>query len=943
MIPTKGRNAALIGYIEKNTTRKSNYYPAFISPMLQETMLRITPSKSADGAINYFTAGLSKADYYATGEHPCIGTWHGQAAERLELEGTVTQHDFAQLCRNRIPGSDHKLNPRDSNTRKVGYDFTFSTPKSVSLLYALTQDERIAEAFQRSVHDTMDELEQEMRTQTGQGRNKHHPVTNNLLYAVFIHLTTRPVDGTPDPHLHAHCYAMNTTWYGDKERFQAGEFGRIVKQAPYYEAAFDARLAYHLTQLGYAIETRGYSFEIAGIDDSLLQRFSRRTAQIEALAAEETAQYGFMTAKQKSQLGALTRDSKRPGQTIDSLREHWLNRLSKSEWDQLLQLNTPSPTPQTEDTRIEQAVQALEQALAKQVQRHARIGTIPLLTAGLKESYGKTLPAAMHQALELAHQWGWFYHLPKTQGLQLTTDAALQEERKMIRFVREGRGRYAPLHPSYQPQNRELNSTERAAITHVLQASDQVILLAGVRNATHATPLAEIRHAIESVGKRLVAFQATKASTAEDATEHNEPPYALEQLWQDPTLQEQIRDQVIWVDAAGLIGNRTMNQLFAVAQSEQARILLTGDRQQHSKTQTGDALRILQERSGIQVAQIGHTTFIKPNAHYQQVVDLVADDKAALALAKLDRMGGIKEITDSEKRVAALVKDYLNAVQEDKTALIIPQTPEEGQNVTQMIRSQLKALNLLSSEEQAILQLQPVVQNRAQSSEAPYYPIGHVIHLQQHVPGGRKGEQWQIIGSEPDTLRLQQDTGRELSLPLIYASRFAVYAPTTLSIAVGERIRLTQSGTTLEGKRVHRGDLFTVTGFSESGDLLLSHGKQLARNYGLLDYGYTCPWSAASGKSVQRLFIVPSEQVMHQESSFYQAVMRGRELAKIYTDNKLALEQAIYQWEQHLTPTQANARLHRKKTHTKYENNLQLHDQSEKLYHHGTSGQNITQ
>ena len=173
-------------------------------------MLRITSSNNATGAAKYFDEGLEKADYYAS-EEQSIGVWGGKAAERLGLAGAVNKEDFVALCNNTTPDGS-RLNPRHSDTRKVGYDLTFSVPKSVSVAYAITGDERIRQAFETSVEATMREVETNMRTQTGQGKEKEHIRTGEAIWASFTHRTTRPVDGIPDPHLHRHCFVMNTTW-----------------------------------------------------------------------------------------------------------------------------------------------------------------------------------------------------------------------------------------------------------------------------------------------------------------------------------------------------------------------------------------------------------------------------------------------------------------------------------------------------------------------------------------------------------------------------------------------------------------------------------------------------------------------------------------------------------------------------------------------------------
>src|SRR4051812_43621056 len=97
-------------------------------------MLRITPSTSADAAKKYFGEGLSRSDYYIDGQE-VPGHWGGKAAERLGLSGQVDRDSYFALCDNRNPATGDKLTPRDKDNRRVGFDFTFSAPKSVSVLY----------------------------------------------------------------------------------------------------------------------------------------------------------------------------------------------------------------------------------------------------------------------------------------------------------------------------------------------------------------------------------------------------------------------------------------------------------------------------------------------------------------------------------------------------------------------------------------------------------------------------------------------------------------------------------------------------------------------------------------------------------------------------------------------------------------------------------------
>jgi conjugative relaxase-like TrwC/TraI family protein len=189
--------------------------------------------------------------------------WGGRGAERLGLEGTVDQEAFDLLCDNVSPKDGRQLTVRTRTDRTVGYDFTFSVPKSVSLLYAMSGDQQIMEAFRTSVDETMRDIESEMKTRVRKGGRDVDRATGNMAWAEFIHTTSRPVDGVPDPQLHAHCFVFNSTWDDQENRWKAGQFRQLKADAPYFQAAFRFRLAGKLQELGFGVERKRDDFEIA--------------------------------------------------------------------------------------------------------------------------------------------------------------------------------------------------------------------------------------------------------------------------------------------------------------------------------------------------------------------------------------------------------------------------------------------------------------------------------------------------------------------------------------------------------------------------------------------------------------------------------------------------------------------------------------------------------
>ena len=132
-------------------------------------MLRINQNNSAAGAKSYY----SKADYYTEGQE-LVGQWRGEGAKRLGLAGVVQKETWDALCENRNPATGDKLTLRQKKIGGSAMTSTSIVPKSVSVLYSLTKDERILDAFRESVNETMLlDMEPEMQTRVRKdGKNE---------------------------------------------------------------------------------------------------------------------------------------------------------------------------------------------------------------------------------------------------------------------------------------------------------------------------------------------------------------------------------------------------------------------------------------------------------------------------------------------------------------------------------------------------------------------------------------------------------------------------------------------------------------------------------------------------------------------------------------------------------------------------------------------------
>src|SRR5215470_10023213 len=152
---------------------------------------------------------LGKDDYYLRDGAP-PGRWAGEGAARLSLSGPVTASEFEAA----LSGIDLKIGNRltalggRSREHSAGWDMTFSAPKSVSVLWALSEAREratIEGAQHQAVTTAMRYLEQSAAWALRDKGGAHREPTAGLLMASFDHHTSRELD----PQLHKHVFIFN--------------------------------------------------------------------------------------------------------------------------------------------------------------------------------------------------------------------------------------------------------------------------------------------------------------------------------------------------------------------------------------------------------------------------------------------------------------------------------------------------------------------------------------------------------------------------------------------------------------------------------------------------------------------------------------------------------------------------------------------------------------
>jgi conjugative relaxase-like TrwC/TraI family protein len=240
------------------------------------------------GLLTYY-GGLAEAradrgpvDYYLDPDEPA-GRWWGQGRSALGVAGDVEAAELRAVLEGRHPVTGEQLGRSFGDSSARAFDATFSAPKSVSVLWALTPDPwvraEVLAAHDGAVAAALDWFERHGAV-TRRGTDGVHQVdTQGVTAALFRQHTSRTVD----PQLHTHAVIAAKVqdptgrWLSLDARFlkyQQRTIGWI----------YDAALRSELTgRLGLSWTTaEGGTPELAMVPEAVRREFSRRSAQVAA-------------------------------------------------------------------------------------------------------------------------------------------------------------------------------------------------------------------------------------------------------------------------------------------------------------------------------------------------------------------------------------------------------------------------------------------------------------------------------------------------------------------------------------------------------------------------------------------------------------------------------------------------------------------------------------
>src|ERR1019366_2573044 len=448
---------------------------------------------------------------------------------------------------------------------------------------------------------------------------------------------------------------------------------------------------------------------------------------------------------------------------------------------------------------------------------------------------------------------------------EATTRDVLAEEGRIIQFAREGRGTMRPLGrgangTEQRGAPRDTLSPEQQAICrHVWESPDQVIL---IRGAAGTGKTRTMRAAVGRIDKPVIVLApSAEASRGVLRKEGFAEADTVARFLIDDRMQEKARDGIIWVDEAGLLGIRQVAEVFDIAQRQNARVVLQGDRRQHGSVERGATLRVLEEFAGLRDIR-------RQRGQYKAAVQSLSKGDMLDGYDKLADLGWVRETPGNQP----LVDDYLAALDARKSVLVVAPTHVEGDEITAEIRAKLKERGIVGKEETSFEWLVPLCWTEAQRAVPEMYDGTEIVQFFRNSGPYRAGQRVAAVDLEPEKCR---------------PGPSAEYGRAALPIAPGEVLRITVNGKDKSGKhKLNNGSEYTVKEFTDGGDIVLTNGWVVAKEFGHLTHGYVTTSHASQGKTVDRVLIAMGSESMPaiNAEQFYVSVSRGRESARLYTD-----------------------------------------------------------
>jgi conjugative relaxase-like TrwC/TraI family protein len=659
-------------------------------------------------------AGVARADYYLdqvvsgaedyyTGRREAPGYWMASASADLGLTGRVKPEQLRSLLAGQDPRSGEPLSARRSGRTVPGFDLTFRAPKSVSLLWGLSDSDvsdQVREAHDAAVATAVAYVEDvAARSRRGAG-GREVVQTRGFVAAAFRHRASR----AGDPLLHTHVLVANAVQTVDDGRWRTLHARMLYREAKTAGYLFQAQLRHELTRrLGVAWEpvTNGHA-DIAGIPRTVVRAFSQRRAEIEQRMAEHGA-----TSARAAQVATL--DTRRPKHEVDGTTLHgqWQQRASELGFDlaggaAVVRRRDCAPVDVSARDRAVAGV-AAPSGVTRHVSTFARRDVIQHLCGKFDASADAAQVLA--SADDAVAATGVVALGADAEGdRRYTTTELLAVERHLVDTATSraatgvGVARAADVSAAVDARP-TLHDEQAEMIRRLCRDGDGVAVVVGKAGTGKTFAVAGASEAWQRSGHRVIGCALAGRAAQELAESTGIDCYTITMLlgWLDRSDARATLDArtVLIVDEAGMVGTRTLARLFEHTAAAGAKLVLIGDHHQLPEIYAGGAFAGLVARGDPIMLTVNRR---QRHAWERAALDEIRDGSIADALAAYRDHGRLTVAATADAVRELLVDGWWDAAQRQGAAagVMVALRVAEIDDLNARARSRMQAAGLVA-------------------------------------------------------------------------------------------------------------------------------------------------------------------------------------------------------------------------------------------------------
>lgn len=658
-------------------------------------MLSIGKINGASAA--YFTNQVAAGaeDYYlGAGEAP--GQWLGRASASLGLDGAVERAQLEALLAAQDPRTNQALlsQSRAAARKVTAFDLTFSSPKGVTLLAALGNNEVAAAA--RAAHD------QAVREAVGYLQDHAAHVrrgaqggavsrAEGLVAAAFRHRSSR----TGDPQLHTHVLVPNLAQGPD------GQWSSLYARWLYAEArtagfVYQSSLRAQLTErLGLSwSEVRNGMAEPAGFTKAHLSEFSTRRAEIE----EHLAANGGHSRSARERATLATRAPK-DNTALDAgaMRDWWAYRAAPLGMDDAFLAGLTGPS-RAAGLAPEEVAEVLAHLAGPD-------GVTAHTSAFERRDVMRALAAAAPDGAHVAALESWteaFLAGPDIVALsagprgqaRYTTHSLLALEDSVLtaavsrRESAAGEITRSQILDHVLADRPSLSAEQAQMVRRLCLDGDGIAVVVGKAGAGKTFALEAARSAWEEAGYRVIGTALSARAAGELSAGAGMDAVTIASLVMDLSRPESAATDktIIVVDEAGLVGTRDLDNL--VQLTGKGKLVLCGDHHQLPEIGAGGSFAALVAQENPIVLEENRR---QAQAWERAALDQLRAGSVVDAVTAYQQAGRFTFASDAAAARTALVSDWAAAHLAGRDALMVALRRDDVGSLNRAARAVLQS------------------------------------------------------------------------------------------------------------------------------------------------------------------------------------------------------------------------------------------------------------